>query len=130
MTGFPAAPASGLTAAELAHFAEVLHGQRAQLEADLLRQGASLADVRAARSGGDADDEHDPEGPTLSAEWSLRAGVHAESAAGLDAIDAALERLTAGTYGVCVRGGEPIGRDRLEARPAAALCIACARAQP
>jgi DnaK suppressor protein len=127
MSASAAASGSDLNADDLAHFAGLLQRQRADLEADLLRQGATLADVRAARSGGDADDEHDPEGPTLSAEWSLRAGVHAELAASLTAIDAALERIEAGTYGVCRRRGEAIGRDRLEARPAAELCIHCAR---
>ena len=38
-------------------------------------------------------------------------------------IDQALERLAEGTYGYCVETGKPIGLERLEARPAAALCI-------
>lgn len=118
---------SGLAEADLAHFSALLRQRRRELEEELARQGASLADVRAARSGGDADDEHDPEGPTLSAEWSLRAGVHGELAASLAAIDAALGRIADGSYGRCLRRGEPIGRDRLEARPAAELCIDCAR---
>lgn len=126
MTG-SGSSAAGLTDAELAHFSALLRQRRRDLEEDLARQGATLAEVRAARSGGDADDEHDPEGPTLSAEWSLRAGVHGELAAALTAIDAALGRISDGSYGLCLRRGEPIGRDRLEARPAAELCIDCAR---
>ena len=43
----------------------------------------------------------------------------------LAAIDAALERLDAGTYGTCVTCGKPIGEDRLEAIPYAAQCIEC-----
>jgi DnaK suppressor protein len=38
-------------------------------------------------------------------------------------IDQALERLAEGTYGYCVETGKPIGLERLEARPATALCI-------
>jgi len=38
-------------------------------------------------------------------------------------IDAALERLAAGSYGICERCGNPVGDDRLEALPAARLCI-------
>ena len=68
-----------------------------------------------------------PEGPTLSDEWSLRAGVHGELAASLAAIDAALARIADGSYGLCLRRGEPIGHERLAARPAADLCIDCAR---
>ena len=122
-------PEPGLSAADLAHFAGLLRQRRAELEDELARQGASLAEVRAARSGADADDEHDPEGPTLSDEWSLRAGVHAELTIALAAIDAALGRIDDGSYGTCLRHGEPIGRERLQARPAAELCIECAREQ-
>lgn len=38
----------------------------------------------------------------------------------------ALRRLETGTYGTCVRCGDPIGVERLEARPEATLCIDCA----
>jgi RNA polymerase-binding protein DksA len=38
-------------------------------------------------------------------------------------IERALARLDAGTYGVCERCGEPINPERLQARPAATLCI-------
>jgi DnaK suppressor protein len=34
-----------------------------------------------------------------------------------------------GTYGTCERCGKPIGEDRLEAMPAARLCIECASAR-
>lgn len=38
-------------------------------------------------------------------------------------IDAALDRVEDGTYGYCEETGEPIGLDRLEARPVATLSI-------
>ena len=38
----------------------------------------------------------------------------------------ALERIADGTYGACVKCCEPIAEGRLQARPEAALCIACA----
>jgi RNA polymerase-binding protein DksA len=41
-------------------------------------------------------------------------------------IEAALRRLDAGTYGVCVSCGEPVGEARLKARPAATQCRDCA----
>jgi DnaK suppressor protein len=41
-------------------------------------------------------------------------------------IDAALERLVAGTYGVCEVCGRPIPRARLEVRPMAQTCVSCA----
>ncbi len=48
----------------------------------------------------------------------------------LAAIDAALARLDAGTYGQCTSCHNPIAPERLEARPWAALCIDCQRAAP
>jgi DnaK suppressor protein len=44
-------------------------------------------------------------------------------------IDNALAKIDTGTYGVCERCGQPIGADRLEAMPAARLCITCASAR-
>ena len=41
-------------------------------------------------------------------------------------IDAALQRLEAGTYGICVSCGEPVGEGRLKVRPAATQCRDCA----
>ena len=38
-------------------------------------------------------------------------------------IDAALQRIEDGTYGVCEAGGEPIGDERLEAMPATRYCV-------
>jgi DnaK suppressor protein len=40
-------------------------------------------------------------------------------------IDGALDRIAAGTYGVCVHCGDPIAPERLEFRPFAAACVAC-----
>ena len=45
----------------------------------------------------------------------------------LAAIDAALQRIEAGTYGMCQTCGKPIGDDRLEAIPYATQCIDCRR---
>ena len=40
-------------------------------------------------------------------------------------VDAAIERLDHGTFGVCVKCGEPIAVGRLEALPWASHCIGC-----
>jgi DnaK suppressor protein len=45
----------------------------------------------------------------------------------LQLVDAALARMDAGTYGACVRCGEPIAVERLEALPWASHCIDCQR---
>lgn len=83
--------------------------------------------LRHDRADATADDEHDPEGSTLSGEWAqvdaLRRGAEAERAE----IRAARERVASGTFGVCERCDRPIADARLEARPFARLCIDCAR---
>jgi DnaK suppressor protein len=45
----------------------------------------------------------------------------------LSDVEQALTRMDAGTYGSCERCGQPIGEERLEALPAARLCMACKR---
>lgn len=47
--------------------------------------------------------------------------------AAVAAVEAALARLDAGTYGTCTACGRAITPERLEALPAAALCIDCQR---
>ncbi len=44
----------------------------------------------------------------------------------LQAIDAALDRVAAGTFGTCVRCGEPIAAERLDVVPHTPFCQACA----
>ena len=43
----------------------------------------------------------------------------------LERVDAALARLGAGTYGACLRCGEPVVPERLAALPWAPHCIGC-----
>ena len=86
-----------------------------------------MAEVRTARSDATADDEHDPEGPTMTQEWSQRTAVLADVRAELAEVDRALSRIADGTYGICQRCGKRITVGRLDARPTAVLCIDCAR---
>jgi RNA polymerase-binding transcription factor DksA len=93
--------------------------------ADLTGDHAGM--VEASRDS-NADDEHDPEGATIAFERSQVATLVADTRARLAEITAARGRLAHGTYGVCERCGEPVGAGRLEARPTARTCIACASA--
>ena len=93
--------------------------------AELEREFASIAASAADGSAG-GDDEHDPEGATLAFERQHVAALLAQARAGLAAVDAALGKLGSGGYGTCDSCGEPIGAERLAARPAALLCVRCA----
>ena len=116
-----------LTKAELRQQGKALRKRQAELTGELRRQTDLVADVRDARSDSPSDDEHDPECSTLTTVWSRIAGRQREFQEELAAIDRALQRIDNGSYGLCTRRGEPIGRARLEARPTAELCIDCAR---
>jgi DnaK suppressor protein len=73
-----------------------------------------------------ADDEHDPEGATIAFEREHVAALIEQTREHLGQIDAALRRLDEGGYGQCELCGQPIAGGRLEARPTARTCIACA----
>ena len=106
---------------------EALERQRAELVDELHAAERDLAELRAARGEANADDEHDPEGATLTGQWSALHGIAESLRARVAETDAALDRVAAGTYGTCRRCGRPIAPARLEARPSADLCIDCAR---
>src|ERR1700678_3536589 len=84
------------------------------------------ADIAEAASADGTDDEHDPEGATLAFERQHTAALLDQARAQIAAIDAALARLGGGRYGGGGPGGQPIGADRLAARPAAVTCVRCA----
>ena len=112
-----------------------MDGARELLEADrhqaLWRLAALTGDfdeVVAASRDSNADDEHDPEGATIAFERSQVAALVAQTQGHLAEVEAAIERLEAGTYGICERCARPIAKARLEVRPAAQTCIGCASA--
>ncbi|MFM9921097.1 TraR/DksA family transcriptional regulator [Lacisediminihabitans sp. H27-G8] len=119
--------AEAIYSAHLPRIESVLAAERAELERGIDSTRSELDGVRVARADSSADDEHDPEGSTLSSDWSRIEGIGSGLRTRLEENEAALARLAAGTYGSCVRCGRPIGEARLEARPSAALCIDCAR---
>src|ERR1700759_2605961 len=91
-------------------------GRRArQRVAALEREFAGLAEAASAAG---TDDEHDPEGATLAFERQPAAALLEAAGEQVAALDDALRRLAEGRYGVCARCGQPIGAERLAARPA------------
>lgn len=106
---------------------ELLLAERARARTRAAALDREFAGIAAAASEEGTDDEHDPEGATLAFERQHTAALLAQALEQIAAIDAAIGRLEEGTYGVCVRCGQPVGQDRLAARPAAATCVQCAR---
>ncbi len=105
---------------------EVLLAERERTLQRMAALEREFAGIAAAATGAGADDEHDPEGATLAFERQHAAALLEQAREQLAAIDAALEAVQAGRYGTCARCGQPIGEDRLAARPAALTCVRCA----
>ena len=103
-----------------------LESERARTSAHLAGLAHDFDEVVAASRDTNADDEHDPEGATIAFERSQVSALARQAEHDLAEIDAALDRLERGEYGVCEACGRPIAEGRLEARPAARLCIDCA----
>lgn len=103
-----------------------LTGERARVVRRLDGLAADFEETVAASRDSNADDEHDPEGHTIAFERSQVTSLSRRLEQHLAEVDAALARLEAGTYGVCTTCGGPVAPERLEARPAARECIACA----
>ncbi len=104
---------------------------RLQVARDTTRRVLADLDGRfeelvAASVGSNADDEHDPEGATIAFERSQLDALVRLAREDLAEIDAAQDRLAQGVYGLCETCGLPISLARLEARPTARTCIACA----
>jgi len=74
------------------------------------------------------DDEHDPEGSTVGFERALVIDLLSQAEADVAALEAALERFDAGTYGRCEPCGRAIPTERLAANPTTRACVGCAQA--
>ena len=114
-----------LSAKRVSEFKQRLLEERARLRASLERmelRGEELVDAGA--EDGDFDDaasdaatETLDRGTDMALEENLRSLV--------EEIDAALEKLGKGTYGICDNCGGPIRVARLERLPYATMCVEC-----
>ena len=106
----------------------------APFQAQLLEQRQSLLEQLAQLRGGnlgraEASADHFGQTQDSDAQQStardLEFALDARESAEIDAVDAALKRIEAGTYGVCIDCGVAIPAARLHAAPAAPRCITC-----
>ena len=97
--------------------AELLEHERSDLRHQLAELGYGDA-------GGLNYDANFADSSQVTAERGEAERLATELQEALDEVEAAIERIAAGTYGLCEVCGKPIGAARLEAMPAARLCIA------
>ena len=110
------------------HFAELLDERIGQAREKINAVVADIREVTLAAKDTPADDEHDPEGSTVSVERNNELALLASAEASLIELLDAQVRLEEGTYGVCEMCGNPIPAERLEIRPEARFCVTCAAA--
>ena len=103
-----------------------LRAARARTLEQLAALTGDYAGIVDASANSNADDEHDPEGSTIAFERSQVGSLIAQARQHLAELDAAQQRLAQGGHGVCESCGGEIAAGRLEARPVARTCIACA----
>ena len=108
----------------MARMTETAHAsRRAQLTAERERVNDELRTLGIDRNSYDEGFADSGQVTAERGEVDALAGSLSEN---LAEIEAALEKLEAGTYGQCEDCGQAIAPARLEAMPSARLCIACA----
>ena len=111
-------------------YAELLATRLAEAEAQRAELAQSVSGLRTARGTTFDDDEHDPEGATLSLEQARESALLAAAERREAEVVATQRRLEEGTYGICEVCGEPIPAGRMAARPEATRCVPCLDARP
>jgi RNA polymerase-binding protein DksA len=102
--------------AELDEELERLHNEIAESEHDLAEMLADASDSA-------GDDQADTGSKTFEREHEMSLANNARDM--LLQVERAIHRIDDGTYGVCERCGNPIGKARLQAFPRATLCMTC-----
>ncbi|MEU0683202.1 TraR/DksA family transcriptional regulator [Streptomyces albogriseolus] len=113
---------------------EEVEAARAELMSEVLRlreeitsSERSLAGLMRDSGDGAGDDDADTGTKNITREHELALAANAREM--LDQFERALQRLDAGTYGLCENCGEPIGKARMQAFPRATLCVECKQKQ-
>ncbi|MCC2335186.1 TraR/DksA family transcriptional regulator [Cellulomonas wangsupingiae] len=111
------------TRAEVDEVTVDLTADRERLTAELLAAGAELSDLLRNSGDGAGDDQADSGSSALEREHELTLVNNTRDL--LEQTSHALDRLAAGTFGVCESCGQAIGKARLQAFPRAMLCVTC-----
>jgi DnaK suppressor protein len=99
---------------------------RASLELEQMHLRQQLADLGLGSGGTLAFDHNFADSSQVTAERAEAEALGKSLQETLAEVDAALGKLDAGTFGQCERCEQEIAPARLEAKPAARLCIECA----
>lgn len=98
---------------------------RASLEQEVSDLRARLSEM-GLLSGGESFDQNFADSSQVTAERGEVEALAGSLRESLNDVEAALVKLDSGTYGTCEGCRQPISPARLEAKPAARLCMECA----
>jgi RNA polymerase-binding protein DksA len=104
-----------------------LQSELMRLRAELDSSGRALAGLMRDSGDGAGDDQADTGTKNITREHELALAANAREM--LEQTERALDRLDAGTYGLCENCGDPIGKARMQAFPRATLCVECKQKQ-
>ncbi|PJI94329.1 TraR/DksA family transcriptional regulator [Luteimicrobium subarcticum] len=111
------------TAPELEELAQDLFEENARLQVELAAADEELSNLLRNSGEGSGDDQADSGSSALERDQELTLVNNTKDLLTQNA--RALDRIAAGTYGVCEHCGKAIGKARLQAFPRATLCIDC-----
>jgi DnaK suppressor protein len=115
-----------VTSAETSEYKKLLELERARLHGAVTFLGTENAgsiEEELGEISGRGDDNHLADMATATYDRELDEGLEEGAQQTLGEVEAALQRIHEGTYGVCEACGEPIGAERLSAIPWARRCI-------
>ncbi|MFD9071001.1 TraR/DksA family transcriptional regulator, partial [Streptomyces lasiicapitis] len=115
------------TPAEVAEARTELMSEVLRLRSEIQTSEDSLAGLMRDSGDGAGDDQADTGTKNITREHEMALAANAREM--LEQTERALERLDAGTYGLCENCGNPIGKARMQAFPRATLCVECKQKQ-
>ncbi|MCT2593392.1 TraR/DksA family transcriptional regulator [Streptomyces sp. N2-109] len=115
------------TPEEVAEARAELESEAARLHAEILASEEALVGLMRDSGDGAGDDDADTGTKNITREHEMSLAANAREM--VYQTERALERLEAGTYGLCENCGNPIGKARMQAFPRATLCVECKQKQ-
>ncbi|MFE5944897.1 TraR/DksA family transcriptional regulator [Streptomyces sp. NPDC056480] len=109
------------TPAEVTEARNELQSEVLRLRSELAHSQEELTGLMRDSGDGAGDDQADTGTKNITREHELALAANAREM--LEQTEHALERLDAGTYGLCEVCGKPIGKARMQAFPRATLCV-------
>ncbi|MDQ0777868.1 RNA polymerase-binding protein DksA [Streptomyces aurantiacus] len=115
------------TPEEVAEARSVLLSEALRLRTEITQSEQSLVGLMRDSGDGAGDDQADTGTKNITRESEMALAANAREMA--EQTERALQRLDAGTYGLCESCGNPIGKARMQAFPRATLCVECKQKQ-